>query len=66
MHHENFGVKFSPLMKKITSNAWTKFQKNVKDVIKIFNAIIEKDNTNKYIQIEPQAPKSNITVKLRK
>jgi hypothetical protein len=21
MHHENFGVKFSPLMKKITSNA---------------------------------------------
>jgi hypothetical protein len=44
----------------------TKFQKNVKDVIKICNTIIEKDNKNKYIQIEPQALKLNITVQLRK
>jgi hypothetical protein len=50
------------LNKDPTSN----FQKNVEDVIKICNTIIEKYKKYKCIQIKPQAPQLNTAVKLHK
>jgi hypothetical protein len=51
-------------LKCLNKDPTYKFQKNIKDVIKTCNTIIDKDNKYKYIQIKPQAPKLNITVKL--
>jgi hypothetical protein len=43
-----------------------KFQRNVKDVVKKCNIIINKSNKYKFIQIKPQAPKLNALIKLHK
>jgi hypothetical protein len=53
-------------LKRLNRDPTSKFQKNVRDVIKTCNTIIDKANKYKYIQIKPQAPKLNITVKLHK
>jgi hypothetical protein len=43
-----------------------KFQKNVKEVVKKCNIIINKSNKYKFIQIKPQAPKLNTLIKPHK
>jgi hypothetical protein len=53
-------------LRMLKKDSTTKFQKNVKEVVKKCNIIINRSNKYKFIQIKPQAPKLNALIKLHK
>jgi hypothetical protein len=53
-------------LRMVKKDPTVKFQRNVKDVIKKCNIIINKSNKYKFIQIKPQAPKLNALIKFHK
>jgi hypothetical protein len=53
-------------MNKLNKYPTVKFQRNVKEVVKKCNIIINKSNKYKFIQMKPQAPKLNALIKLHK
>jgi hypothetical protein len=63
---ENYRVFLDNGLKKLNEDPTAKFQRNVKDVAKKCNILINKSDKHKYIQIKPQAPKLNALIKLHK
>jgi hypothetical protein len=63
---ENYRLCLDNGLKKLNEDPTAKFQRNVKDVVKKCNILIDKSDKHKYIKIKPQAPKLNALIKLHK